>query len=88
VRVRYDRTTLLRTHHQCKRGTGAPREDQGHSGLADAQERDRIEELLRAVQLLQAVRLRFFLAWSTTDRSYQAWALHMDLRNHMKPLIT
>jgi hypothetical protein len=78
VRVRYDRAALLRPHHQCIGGTGAPREDQGHSGLADAQERDRIEELLRAVQRLQAVRLRFFSAWSTADRSYQVWGLHMD----------
>jgi hypothetical protein len=46
VRVRYDRAALLRPHHQWKGGTGAPREDQRHSGLADAQERDRIEELL------------------------------------------
>jgi hypothetical protein len=56
VRVRYDRAALLGPHHQCIGGTGAPREDQGHSGLADTQECDRIEELLRVVQLLQAVR--------------------------------
>jgi hypothetical protein len=49
VRVRYDIVSLLRPHHQCTGGTGAPREDQVHSGLADAQEPDRIEELLRAV---------------------------------------
>jgi hypothetical protein len=78
VRVQYDRVSLLRPHHQCTGGTGAPREDQGHSGLVDAQECDRIEELLRAVQLLQVIRLGFFSAWSTTDRSYQAWGLHMD----------
>jgi hypothetical protein len=30
------------------------------------------------VQLLQAVRPGFFSAWSTADRSYQAWGLHMD----------
>jgi hypothetical protein len=78
VRDRYDRVALLRPHHQCTGGTGAPREDQGHSGLADAQERDRIEELLRVVQLLQAVRPGFFLAWSIADRCYQAWGLHMD----------
>jgi hypothetical protein len=78
VRVRYDRAALLRPHHQCKGGTGAPREDQGHSGLADTQERDKIEELLRAVQLLQAVRPGFFSALSTADRSYQARGLHMD----------
>jgi hypothetical protein len=78
VRVRYDRVTLLRPHHRCIGGTGAPREYQGHSRLADAQECDRIEELLRAVQLLQAVRPGFFSAWSTADRSYQAWGLHMD----------
>jgi hypothetical protein len=78
VRVRYDIDALLRPHHQCTGGTGAPREDQGHSGLANAQERDRIEELLQAVQLLQVVRLRFFSDWSTAGRSYQAWGLHMD----------
>jgi hypothetical protein len=78
VRVQYDRDALLRIHHQCTGGIGAPREDHGHSGLADAQERDRIEEILRAVQLLQAVRPGFFLAWSTADRSYQAQGLHMD----------
>jgi hypothetical protein len=78
VRVRYDRVVLLRPHHQCTGGTVAPREYQGHSGLVDAQEHDRIEELLRVVQLLQVVRPRFFLAWSTADRSYQAWGLHMD----------
>jgi hypothetical protein len=49
VRVRYDIDSLLRPHHQCTGGTGAPREDQGHSGLADAQECDRIEELLWVV---------------------------------------
>jgi hypothetical protein len=74
VRVWYDIASLLRPHHHYKGGTGAPREDQGHSGLAVAQEHDRIEELLRAVQLLQAVRPGFFSAWSTTDRSYQAGA--------------
>jgi hypothetical protein len=78
VRVRYDRVALLRPHHQCTGGTGAPREDQGHSGLADAQECDIIEELLWAVQLLQAVHPGFFSAWSTANRSYQAWGLHMD----------
>jgi hypothetical protein len=52
VLVRYDRAALLRTHHQCRGGIGTPREDQGHYGLADAQECDRIEELLRVVQLL------------------------------------
>jgi hypothetical protein len=57
VRVRYDRDALPRPHHQCTGGIGAPREDQGHSGLVDAQERDKIEELLWVVQLLQAVRL-------------------------------
>jgi hypothetical protein len=36
-------------------GTGAPREDQGHSGLANTQECDRVEELLWAMQLLQVV---------------------------------
>jgi hypothetical protein len=46
--------------------------------LVDAQERDKIEELLWVVQLLQAVRPGFFSAWSTVDRSYQAWGLHMD----------
>jgi hypothetical protein len=59
-------------------GTGAPREDQGHSGLADAQERDIIEELPQAVQLLQAVRLRIFSALSIVDKYYKAWGLHMD----------
>jgi hypothetical protein len=78
VRVWYDRATLLGPHHQCTRGTSAPREDQGHSGLADAQEHDIVEDLLRTMQLLQVVRPRFFSAWSTTDRSYQAWGLHMD----------
>jgi hypothetical protein len=78
VRVQYDITTLLRPHHQCTGGTGAPRGDQGHSGLADAQECDIIEELLQAVQLLQAGHLGFFLTWSTTDRYYQSWGLHMD----------
>jgi hypothetical protein len=69
VRVRYGRATLLRPHHQCTRGTGAPREDQGHYGLTNTQVRDIIEELLRAVQLLQGVRLGFFSAWSIVDRS-------------------
>jgi hypothetical protein len=78
VRDRYERVALLRPHHPCTGGTGTPREDQGHSGLVDAQEHDIIEELLRAVQLLHAVRLGFFSAWSTVDRSYQAWGLHMD----------
>jgi hypothetical protein len=78
VRVQYDRDALIRPHHQCTRGTVAPREDQGHFGLADAQECDRIEDVLQVVQLLQAVRLGFFSAWSTVDRSYQAWRLHMD----------
>jgi hypothetical protein len=78
VRVRYDRVALIRPHHQCTGGTGAPREDRGHSGLVDAQERDRIEELLQAMHLLQAVRPRFFLAWSTANRSYQECGLHMD----------
>jgi hypothetical protein len=40
---------------QHKGGTGAPGEDQGHSGLANAQECDRVEELIWAMQLLQAV---------------------------------
>ena len=52
MRVQYDRATLLGPHDQCTRGIGAPGEDQGHSGLANAQERDRVEEFLRAVQLL------------------------------------
>jgi hypothetical protein len=78
VRVWYDRAALLRPHHQCTGGTGAPREDQGHSVLADAQERDRNEELLRAMQLLQTVLSGFFSAWSIDDRYYQAWGLHMD----------
>jgi hypothetical protein len=52
VRGRYDRANLLRPHHQCTWGTGALREDQGHSGLVNAQECDIIEELLRAVQPL------------------------------------
>jgi hypothetical protein len=71
----YDRDDLLRPHHQCTGGTGAPRKDQGHSGLADAQERDRIEELLQVVQLLQAICLGFFSAWSTVDKYYQEWGL-------------
>jgi hypothetical protein len=78
VRVQYDIAALLRPHHQCTGVTSAPREDQVNSGLADAQEPDIIEELLRAVQLLQAVRPGFFSSWSTVDRSYQAWGLHMD----------
>jgi hypothetical protein len=78
VRVWYDRDSLLRPHHQCTGGIGAPREDQGHSRLVDAQERDIIERILRAMQLLHAVHLGFFSAWSTTDRSYQAWGLNMD----------
>jgi hypothetical protein len=49
VRVWYDRAALLRPHHHCTEGTGAPREDQGHSGLADTQERDISEEILRDV---------------------------------------
>jgi hypothetical protein len=36
VRVWYDRVSLFRPHHQCTGGTGAPREDQAHSGLDDA----------------------------------------------------
>jgi hypothetical protein len=72
VRVQYDRAALLRPHHQCKGGIGAPREDQGHSGLADAQERDRIEGLLWAVHLLQAVRPGFS----------QLGALLIDLTKH------
>jgi hypothetical protein len=36
VRVQYDIAALLRPHHQCIGGTGAPREDQGHSELAYA----------------------------------------------------
>jgi hypothetical protein len=78
VQVQYDIDSLLRPHHQCTGGTSAPREDQGHSGLASAQERDRIEELLWAVQLLQAVRPGVFSAWSTVDRYYQERGLHMD----------
>jgi hypothetical protein len=46
VRVRYDKATLLRPHHQCTGGTSAPREDQGHSRLVNAQEHNIIEELL------------------------------------------
>jgi hypothetical protein len=68
VRVWSDRTSLLRPHHQCIVGTGAPREDQGHSGLVNAQEHDRIEDLLRAMQLLQAVHPGFFSSWSIADR--------------------
>jgi hypothetical protein len=49
VRVWYDRASLLRPHHQCTGGIGSPREDQGHFGLADAQEHDKIEELLWAM---------------------------------------
>ena len=49
VWVQYDRAPLLRPHRQCIGGTGAPIEDQGHSRLVDAQEHDRIEELLQAV---------------------------------------
>jgi hypothetical protein len=78
VRFRYDRVSLLRPNHQCIGGIGAPRKDQGHSGLADTGERDRIKEFLWAVQLLQVVHPGFFSAWSTADRSYQAWGLHMD----------
>jgi hypothetical protein len=78
VRVWYDIASLHRPHHQCIGGTSAPREDQGHSGLADAQECDRIEELLWVVQLLQMVHPRFFSSWRTIDRSYQEWGLHMD----------
>ena len=78
MRVQYDRAALLRPHHQCTGGTGAPREDQGHSGLVDAQECDIIEEILWVLQLLQAVRPRFFSPWSIDDRSYKAWGLHMD----------
>jgi hypothetical protein len=78
VQVRYDRAALIRPHHQCTGATGAPREDQVHSGLFDTQERDRIEELLQAVQLLQVVHMGFFSSWSTVDRSYQEWGLHMD----------
>jgi hypothetical protein len=36
VRVWYDIAALFGPHHQCTGGTGAPREDQGHSGLVDA----------------------------------------------------
>jgi hypothetical protein len=36
VQVRYDIASLLRPYHQGTGGTGAPREDQGHSGLVDA----------------------------------------------------
>ena len=73
-------TELLYLGHiiSAQGGTSAPGKDQGHSGLANAQERNRVEEFLRVVQLLQAVRPGFFSAWSTTDRSYQAWGLHMD----------
>jgi hypothetical protein len=47
VRVRYERDALIGPHHQCTRATGAPREDQGHSGLANAQECDKIEDFFR-----------------------------------------
>jgi hypothetical protein len=49
VRVWYDSAALLRPHHQCTGGTRALREDQGHSRFVDAQECDRIKELLRAM---------------------------------------
>ena len=88
VWVRYDRATLLRPHIQCIGVIGEPREDQGHSGLANAQECDRVEELLRVMQLLHVVHQGFFLAWSTTEGSQQAWGFHLDrwvtksLRSH------
>jgi hypothetical protein len=78
VCVRYDITTLLGPHHQCTGGTGTPGKDQGHSGLANAQERDRVEELLRVMQLLHVVHQGFFSAWSTTDGSRQVGGFHLD----------
>jgi hypothetical protein len=78
VRVWYERDALLGTHNQCTGGTSAPREYQGHSGFVDAQEHDIIEELLQAMQLLHVIRPGFFSSWSTADRYYQAWGLHMD----------
>jgi hypothetical protein len=87
VRFWYDRDALLRPHHQCTGGTGAPREDQGHSGLVDTQEHDIIEELLWAVQLLQAVHPGFFSAWSTAE-ILPSMGPSYGPRNHRKPLIT
>jgi hypothetical protein len=49
---RFDRDTLLGSHHQCTGGTGTPGEYQGHFGLANAQECDRVEELLGVMKLL------------------------------------
>ena len=78
MKVRYDRDFLLRPYHQFTGGTGALGKDQGHSGLANAQEHNKVEEFLRAVHLLQVVRPGFFSTWSTADGSYQAWGFHLD----------
>jgi hypothetical protein len=71
-------TELLGPHHQCTGGTGTPGEDHGHSGLTNTQECDKVEELLRVMQLLQAVCQGFFLAWSTTNGYHQACGFHLD----------
>jgi hypothetical protein len=60
--------------------------------LANAQERDRVEEFLWAMQLLQVDFPGFFSAWSTTDGSYQSWGFHLDRGvtksfDHMKEIM-
>jgi hypothetical protein len=75
-------TKLLYLGHiiSCTGGTGAPGEDQGHFGLANAQECDRVEEFLWVVQLLQEVHEGFFTVGGTTHRPHQTRSLHLDRR--------
>jgi hypothetical protein len=60
------------------RGYKCTRKDQGHSGLDNAHEHDRVEDILWDMHLLHAVCRGFFLAWITTYRSHLTWGLHLD----------
>jgi hypothetical protein len=64
--------------HQWARSTGSPGKDQGHCGLANAQESHRAERILWVMQLLQVVRQRFFTIGSTTHRLDQEGCFSLD----------